>query len=130
MLEMVRQFYAEKHKGGGSPNVNEAGTFVREEIVEWYYQFHEALGVPLEAAPNDPASDVDFTSLTHDERVKDFKEVLDNIWCFLHYADVQGYDVEEGFRRLFQSNMTKPVVWTGKIPKGVNYVPPVLADLV
>jgi|TARA_R110002033_G_scaffold10120_1_gene33151 predicted HAD superfamily Cof-like phosphohydrolase len=66
-----------------------------------------------------------------------FKELLDLLANTVGYAVTFGWDVEEGFRRVHQSNMSKlgldgkPLKNSeGKVLKGPNYKPADLTDLV
>lgn len=70
-----------------------------------------------------------------------FKEILDSIWVKLSYCMRRGWDVEEGFRRLGESNLSKfnvdkdGLLWaeylpTGKVKKSANYKPVDLSDLI
>lgn len=68
---------------------------------------------------------------------KEFKEVLDLVWVSLGYCLSMGWDFDEGFRRLYESNMSKlgpdgrPIFREdGKILKGPSYREPDLEDLV
>jgi predicted HAD superfamily Cof-like phosphohydrolase len=66
-----------------------------------------------------------------------FKELLDIMVTTIGYCVTYGWDVEEGFRRVHQSNMSKlgldgkPLKNSeGKVLKGPNYKPANLKDLV
>ena len=65
------------------------------------------------------------------------KECLDLLAVTVGYCATYGWDVEEGFRRVHQSNMSKlgldgkPINNSeGKVLKGPNYQPANLSDLV
>ena len=65
------------------------------------------------------------------------KECLDLLAVTVGYCATYGWDVEEGFRRVHQSNMSKlgldgkPIKNSeGKVLKGPNYQPANLSDLV
>ena len=65
------------------------------------------------------------------------KECLDLLEVTVGYCATYGWDVEEGFRRVHQSNMSKlgldgkPIKNSeGKVLKGPNYQPANLSDLV
>ena len=78
---------------------------------------------------------------TDEER---FKEMLDVLWVIFSYCMRRGWDLEEGFRRLGESNLSKfnkttqdkeVVYWaeyfpSGKVKKSLNYKPVDLEDLV
>lgn len=73
-----------------------------------------------------------------------FKEMLDVLWVIFSYCMRRGWDLEEGFRRLGESNLSKfnkttqdkeVVYWaeyfpSGKVKKSLNYKPVDLKDLV
>lgn len=61
---------------------------------------------------------------------KELKEMCDLLYVILGHAYMMGYDIEEGFRRVHQSNMSKlgndgkPLRNSdGKVLKGPNYIP-------
>ena len=65
------------------------------------------------------------------------KEIADNIYVLLGLANACGINIDEVFRRVHISNMSKldddgkPIKnEAGKVMKGPNYKPPVLDDLV
>ena len=66
-----------------------------------------------------------------------FKECLDMLVVIIGYCATYGWDVDEGFRRVHASNMSKlgldgkPLKnSSGKVLKGPNYKPAILTDLV
>lgn len=67
----------------------------------------------------------------------ELKELADLVFTCFQYAALMGWDLDEAYHRVFESNMTKldddgnPVRnAAGKVAKGKNYVPPYLSDLV
>lgn len=87
----------------------------------------------------DMTHSADYNLSGTDEAV--FKEILDSIWVKLSYCMRRGWDVEEGFRRLGESNLSKfnvdadGLLWaeylpTGKVKKSANYKPVDLSDLI
>ena len=67
---------------------------------------------------------------------KDKRILLHLIYCIYSYADAMGWDLDEAYRRVHASNLSKlddkgkPVRRDdGKVMKGPNYKPPYLEDL-
>lgn len=65
------------------------------------------------------------------------KELTDLLYVVYQYAAVMGWDLDEAYNRVHESNLSKlnsdgkPVYRKdGKLLKGSNYQPPFLADLV
>jgi predicted HAD superfamily Cof-like phosphohydrolase len=72
----------------------------------------------------------------NDNPENELKEICDMMYVILGYAIQKGWNLEEAFRRVHESNMTKLVNGkplrnaTGKVVKGPNYRKPNLKDLV
>ena len=72
-----------------------------------------------------------------DEDIDKLKELADLLYVAYQYAEVKGWDLDEAFRRVHYSNMSKVGPGgralyreDGKVLKGPNYRPPDLRDLV
>lgn len=67
----------------------------------------------------------------------ELKELADLVYVCFQYAENMGWDLEEAFFRVHESNLSKlgldgkPIVRSdGKVLKGPNYQPPNLKDIV
>jgi len=76
-------------------------------------------------------------SAAFDTDAEAFKELCDVVYVCAQYAANQRWDLDEGLKRVHESNLTKlgsdgkPLRRAdGKVMKGPNYKPPVLTDLV
>lgn len=103
------------------------------------------MGFPL-GEPTDVAAVELQTSLIEEEyeefkwatdNENELKELADLVFTCFQLAALKGWDLDEAYYRVFESNMTKlddegnPVRnAAGKVIKGKNYVPPDLSDLV
>ena len=72
-----------------------------------------------------------------DTDVDELKELTDLLYVAYQYAEVKGWDLDEAYRRVHRSNMSKVgkdgrafYREDGKVLKGPNYRPPDLRDLV
>ena len=72
-----------------------------------------------------------------DKQANVLKEVCDCIYVLVGFMEKLGYDTDEAFKRVHESNMSKTNLEgkaeyreDGKLIKGDNYKPPVLIDLV
>ena len=72
-----------------------------------------------------------------DEDIDKLKELADLLYVAYQYAEVKGWDLDEAFRRVHYSNMSKVGLdgralyrEDGKVLKGPDYWPPDLHDLV
>jgi NTP pyrophosphatase (non-canonical NTP hydrolase) len=65
------------------------------------------------------------------DRCDIIKEATDLIWVVYGLLHIMDVDVDEAFKRLFDSNNSKlPFTFKdGKVQKGKNYQPPTLTDL-
>ena len=73
----------------------------------------------------------------HEDRADCLKELCDLLYVCYQYGANMGWDLDEAYRRVHQSNMSKlgedgkPLYRVdGKVLKGPNYFPPQLGDLV
>lgn len=111
-----------------SPNqdlIHLAGSCIIEESDEVYDEMYSDLGSPSYYAPR---ANFDKEKLT--------KELCDLLWVTYQAAAFFGLPIEQAFRRVYESNMSKlgddgkPVLREdGKILKGPNYKPANLGDL-
>jgi len=86
-----------------------------------------------EAASSLTLSDIDSDEERTIQKEKFIKEVCDCMYVLKGMAVTFGWDLEEAFNRVHQSNMTKiPFSMTddGKVQKGENYEPPNLEGIV
>lgn len=112
---MVARFYDEKL--GRMPTLEEADAMLREELEE-----------ALLAMPNNE----DYRG-----EAALMKELCDVLYVVNGYFLARDWDVNEAFWRVHRSNMLKPTMKTEekpappgtKVPKGENYTPPELGDL-
>ena len=115
MVDMVADFMLQSN-----PSVDWSN-LVDEEYLEWV-ESHEKLFYP--------------PWVTNKEKEEDLKEVCDLLYVVIGYAIANGYNVEEAFKRVHESNMSKRVDGKflknedGKVIKGDNYKKPDLSDLV
>ena len=72
-----------------------------------------------------------------DENIDKLKELTDLLYVAYQYAEVKGWDLDEAYRRVHRSNMSKVgkdgralYREDGKVLKGPHYLPPDLRDLV
>ena len=73
----------------------------------------------------------------HEDRAECLKELCDLLYVCYQYGANMGWDLDEAYRRVHQSNMSKlgedgkPLYRVdGKVLKGPRYFPPQLGDLV
>ena len=97
---------------GNEPDITLWGKLIEEEYEEWLTEYYK---------------DKDW------DPEKELKELCDLVYVILGHAYMMKYDIEEAFKRVHQSNMSKlgpdglPVRnENGKVLKGPNYIP---ADL-
>ena len=86
-----------------------------------------------EAASSLTLSDIDSDEERTIQNEKFIKEVCDCMYVLKGMAVTFGWDLEEAFNRVHQSNMTKipfSVTDDGKVQKGENYEPPNLEGIV
>jgi|TARA_R100001244_G_scaffold24199_3_gene24661 predicted HAD superfamily Cof-like phosphohydrolase len=86
-----------------------------------------------EAASSLTLSDIDSDEERTIQKEKFIKEVCDCMYVLKGMAVTFGWDLEEAFNRVHQSNMTKipfSVTDDGKVQKGENYEPPNLEGIV
>jgi len=86
-----------------------------------------------EAASSLTLSDIDSDEERTIQKEKFIKEMCDCMYVLKGMAVTFGWDLEEAFNRVHQSNMTKipfSVTDDGKVQKGENYEPPNLEGIV
>lgn len=94
----------------------------RDLIVEEFKEFLQA--------------EVDMQIIMPETREACLKELVDLVYVCYQFAAVMGWDLDEAFRVVHASNLSKlddkgrPVLREdGKVLKGKNYKPPILVDL-
>ena len=100
-VDDVRQFYMEKR--GSLPDEDTSSDLVAEEYDEWCWE-------------------------DSDIPTADAKETIDLIYVLIGYGLACGYDMDEAWRRVHASNMTKQRTEDGKIQKGPDYVAPDMTE--
>ena len=76
-------------------------------------------------------------AVDHEDRASALKELTDLLYVVWQFAENMGWDLDEAWRRVHESNMSKlgedglPIYREdGKVMKGPNYKNPILGDLV
>ena len=94
----------------------------RDLIIEEFKEFLQA--------------EVDMQIVLPETREACLKELVDLVYVCYQFAAVMGWDLDEAFRVVHESNLSKlddrgrPVLREdGKVMKGKNYKPPILVDL-
>lgn len=117
-LGMVRIFH--ERMGGGTPAPATALMCLLEEMDEFEDSTIERM---VENADG-------YSSIIEPDEEHILKELCDVLYTAYGYALSLGWDIQEAFRRVHTSNMTKKPTTEGKIQKGPDYVAPELGDLV
>ena len=127
--------------------LTDSNTYLGKETREMLYQFHKIMGHPIaERYVQNSETDrlrmkllsEEFDEVCSAETEENLlKELADMLYVIHGYATSYGWDLDEAFRRVHASNMSKldddgkPVIRAdGKVMKSKNYQEPDLSDLV
>ena len=127
--------------------LTDSNTYLNKTPREMLYQFHKAMGHPI-AQRYIQNSEIDrlrmkllseeFDEVCSAETEENLLKELADLEYVIHgYATAHGWDLDEAFRRVHASNMSKldddgkPIIRSdGKVMKSDNYREPDLSDLV
>ena len=127
--------------------ITDSNTYLGKTPMQMLTQFHKTMGHPIgETYTQNSEADrlrikllsEEFDEVCAAETPENLlKELADVLYVTYGYALTFGFDLDEAFRRVHASNMSKvdangfPIVRSdGKIMKGENYREPDLSDLV